>query len=116
LEFGPRLKELQALRDAGNNIPALDRQPELDITTEWLWNAYVELDRARHYVNGVAQPVAVSEVLAYCQLTGLNREDASFLMKIVRTLERVHLERIAAKAKNARTSSRNRRKASRTGR
>jgi len=114
MDFGPRLEQLEALQDAGNTVPALDRKPELDIGVLWIWEAYQALHKGRAWIMGQPQAIALLDVMAYSDLVELDREDTGFLLEIVRFLDNAYFERLAGKAKSGGTGSNHRRKARKT--
>ena len=109
LSFGHKFKELQALKDAGANVPALDRRPVLDLNAQWAWNAYVALDKGRNFSFGQPHPIALSEILAYKEIAGVLDEDIEELVFYVRLIEDVYFEHLKNKVKNGGTGSHNRR-------
>jgi hypothetical protein len=116
LEYGKRLDQLTALREAGNKVPALDRRPDLDEGIEWLWDGYLALDKSRVFAYGQPQRIPISEIIAYSGLVGLDNEDSLLLIDIVQQLDSAHFEKLAATAKNGGTRSNNRRTSGKTRR
>lgn len=111
MQFGPKIKELRALQDAGNKVPALDRREEIELgSDEWIWDGYAALTKGRVWIMGQPQAIALQEVLAYSELVGLDREEAGSLLNFVRQLDAVYFEFLKDKApKDGRTGSNHRR-------
>lgn len=110
MQFGPRIKELRALQDAGNDVPALNRRDEMDLgADQWIWDGYAQLTKGRVWIMGQPQAIALSEILAYSDLVGLDREEAGSLLDFVRQLDVVYFEFLKGKADNGRTGSNHRR-------
>jgi len=117
LEFGPSFEKLHALRDAGKEVPALDRRPDLPVTLEWVWAAYAEFSRGRNWTMGAPQPVALTEILAYSEIKQLSREEVEELLGYVRELDEVYFEHLKEKQKrDAGARGSNRRTRGRKGR
>jgi hypothetical protein len=99
LQYGPSVDKLRALQEAGNEVPALDRRDNMEIGfADWIWDGYVELMKGRVWNGGQPQPIALPDVLAYSDLVGLSREDASSLLKFVRMLDEVYFDFLKGKA------------------
>lgn len=113
MEFGPSIKKLRTLQEAGNDVPALNRRDGMDLDyDEWIWDGYAALTKGRIWIMGTPQPIALPDVLAYSDLVGLNREDTGSLLKFVRQLDDVYFEFLKGKApkkQNGGTGSTNRR-------
>jgi hypothetical protein len=67
----------------------LENRPELYQDLYGVWDAWLAMDAGRAPGRGIA----VSEVLAYCQLLKLHRlEERDALLRWVRVLDKVYLE------------------------
>ena len=112
MQYGPRIKELRTLQEAGKNVPALDRREEIDLGyDDWIWDGYAALVKGRTWFMGQPQAIALSDILAYSDLVGLNREDTGSMLKFTRQLDDVYFEFLKGKApkQNGGTGSSNRR-------
>lgn len=110
LQYGPSIEKLQALREAGKKIAALDRRPDLPVTLEWVWEAFAEFNASRNWTMGVPQPIQLSEIIAYATLKGLTREESDELRGHVRRLDTVFFKFVEEKRKaDGRVGSTNRR-------
>lgn len=79
----------------GTKPPALASMPALKATLWWALEAFYELSAGREYGMGGAQQIRVSEILAYCQLVGIDdHEQQAQLMKYVQHMDPVFLEHI----------------------
>lgn len=62
----------------------MESEPELYEDVEWVWRVFGRLNHSRQAGMG-HQPILVSEVLAYCELFGIDsmekREDLLFLIQ-----------------------------------
>lgn len=95
---------LEEVAEAGGELPqALLRRPELREGWEWVLEAwrFLTLSRAFDGMSGMPHPIPLTEVLAYCELEGLDDEDRSVLCRILRIVDSEYMKLVAKRLPKA---------------
>ena len=86
-----KLKKLQ--ENAGTDIPALSRIPELHKTNRWYWEAFEFLSEKRIINEKGPQPIQVSEIKAYADMRRTkDLDDLDDLLDFLTALDRIWLK------------------------
>jgi hypothetical protein len=80
-----RLDYFRRMKEAGQSVPFLDDEPELDPRHLWAWEGFITLIQQRATGHeGVPQPIPMSEIKAYVDYVGMadeaDREDFLYLV------------------------------------
>jgi hypothetical protein len=57
------------------DFPILNSQPELFPDLLWIWEGFMFLTSSRQFGMASPQPILISEIVAYCELMGINDPD-----------------------------------------
>lgn len=86
----------------------LTDQPDIFETVNWVWEAYIALDRSRQFGFNGPQPISLSDIEAYIRLHDI--EDRSDLIRYIQLMDGEYLahaaDKIKKEQKRGRTSSR----------
>jgi hypothetical protein len=97
------LNWLQKIKETGANVPVLDNMPLVMPYARWAWDAFWRLSAVRPINEQGPQPILISEILAFCELTGITeagyRDD---LLHIVLTLDRMFIDHAIRRREEAR--------------
>lgn len=95
-----RFAQIEA--DGGEAPEAWRKRPKLEPRDSWAYAAWASLSGSRGTTGGMAPtplPIAVSEVLAYCNLAGIaDGWPRVAFARLVRALDAVYLEHVASAA------------------
>lgn len=99
---------LRQIKATGANVPVLDNIPEVLPHARWVWEAFWKLSSRRLFNEQGPQPIPISEILAYCELTGVTepvfRDD---LLSVVVMLDGMYLAHAAKEREKARRKRQN---------
>lgn len=87
-------------------LPIFANQPVLFNDLKWIYDAFWALSNSRQLGMASAQPILVSEVLSYCELTGIwDLEDREELLYFVQFLDKIFLQEMEKKKPSAKGST-----------
>lgn len=103
LEHGRNAKRFEQLERDGGDVPdAWRNRPKIEARDVWAFHAFTALSGSRSTTGGMAPsplPIAVSEVLAYCNLASIAEGwPRMAFARLVRALDAVYLEHAAVAA------------------
>ena len=99
LEWGPQVKHLRRIADTGQRVPALESRPVPGSHISWIWEGFATLDIHRSWGQGFPQPISLSDILAYGQLTEMGRDQMETFLFYVEFLDGKYLDRMANRKK-----------------
>lgn len=103
MTWGPQLADLLAIAKASGFLPrALQNRPTLDEHLVFYFEAFQDLSRSRSYSQAGPQPLAMGEILAYCQMFDIEGyEFRKKLLALVQALDRTYREVVSEQAQQA---------------
>lgn len=102
MQYGPIEELLEKRRAKGQSADPLDEKPELAPELLPYWFAFLHLSGARTISEAGPQPIALSEVWAYCQLAEVHDlDERDDLLRFIREMDSVYLEEMS-RARSAR--------------
>lgn len=85
---------LQKLKEEGEikNSKTLEEKPEVFSNMMWAWKAFDTMNRQRQVGQTGPQPIALHDMLAYCELARLVDDNREFLLDIIPEMDAIFLE------------------------
>lgn len=99
LRWGAHAKVLEErARRTGKVTPALKARPRIRVTDVPFSDAFYQLNQARVYGHAAPNPIAVSEIAAYCSMQGIaSQGERSKYLRLIQLLDQVYLTHWAEK-------------------
>lgn len=93
MQWGRSRESLEQIEEQTGITPqALRSEPELYEDVEWVWRVFGHLNHSRQAGMG-REPILISEVLAYCQLFGIDcTEKREALLFLIQELDQEYLK------------------------
>ena len=85
-----KLSQYQDLRESGKLEEVLESEPEIWPHLQWIWDAFFVLHRTRQRGLG-AQPIMLNEIVAYCRLMGVSKDDWEDLIYYLQRMDEAWL-------------------------
>lgn len=95
-EWGEKIEKLEKMAEAGMEVPALERKPDLT-GYEWIWEAFFELGTCRSIGMAIG-PIPWTAIRDYRIDHDMDVEESYILSNCIRAMDRKWLELNAKKA------------------
>lgn len=89
---GKHLEALEAMQDAGREVPVLDKRPSLT-GFFWLWEAFIRLNSCRQ-LGMSAGPIPWTATQQYADTHGFTPEETYMLHQVIAHVDEVYLKHL----------------------